>query len=161
MMFGAAVPTLVSLLGDDPDEATMSADDKIDRFLLVKQIAKDMQELPAADQNQIASLLMGDDYMGSYADLVMKLGQMGKGVLKGISKSVKKRKDKKKGTSKLSSAISKVQTFINPDGSTTDVAAVPSTAARKPASVWILPAAVGAVALVGVFALTRKKKGRR
>jgi hypothetical protein len=162
MMFGAAAPMLVSLLGDMPE---LSADEKIDRYLLLKDIDRDLRSLSPAEQQQVGNVLMGGEYMGDYADLLQKIGKLGKGALKGISKAVKAKKAKKKAAkakkSKLAATADKVAAFVRSGMSPTEaqaaaVGTAPVVPVKKPMAVWILPAAVGAVALVGVFAFMGK-----
>lgn len=164
MMFGAASPTLVSLLGDMPD---LSADEKIDRYLLLKDIDRDLRSLSPVEQQQLANTLAGGEYMGDYADLLAKIGKLGKGALKGISKAVKKKKAKKKAAkakkSKLAAAADKVAAFVRAGMSPTEAQAAaagtaPVAPVKKPMAVWILPAAIGTVAVVGLMAVMGKRR---
>jgi hypothetical protein len=151
MMFGAASPMLVSLLGDAPE---MSADARIDRYLLLKSVDKELRSLSPADREAIASQLAGPgEYLGDYADLISKIGKMGSGALKSIRQAAQNRKARK-NKSKSAAAASRNAPAV---ASSAAAAVAPGSAAKRPMAVWILPAALGAAALVAVLTLTRRK----
>ncbi len=161
MMFGAAAPTLVTLLGDDPE---MSADEKIDRYLMLKDIDSDLRSLSPADRASIGQALLGDDYLGDYADLVQKIGGFGKKAIQAIGKAVKKKKAAKKAAKKsaaakkIAAAASGIVQSVK--GMTKKPAApapVVAAVGPKPPAVWILPAAVGVAAVAGALMMMRKR----